>query len=222
MFVKEKFKEFLGLTRDRSIRSRLWPSATEQLVVNPSLGKPAFLGSSLPRGLGNLLSNFLCLCHPRHGLIRTHKMSAGNRPTDKLLEFLEEPTVRAGNEFMSRHRGKDIRFTRLFKSGDIVLPHPKRTDLQTVGKGIVLCEQINLVGPGHRTLLVYFAARDVDLYKEARRYIRSLVMEPDFQPEGIIVPNSDLQFIRSEKDWLNAPDINEVQMMRFADVGKEL
>jgi hypothetical protein len=127
---------------------------------------------------------------------------------------------------MARLTERDGRPVRQFKVGDIVLPHPTRSDLLSVGDGIVL-RILNVLGnsaygPTSQMLLVYWAAKDVDLQREARRFARAAVMEPGFEPDGMRIVNADLQFVRSRSEWLDAPTIEEVQMMRFADVAEEL
>lgn len=108
-----------------------------------------------------------------------------------------------------------------------MVPHGKRTDLVTVGQGIVLKElekrnPDDIMDTNLQLLLVYFAARDVDLYTEARRFARAWVDDPGYEPEGMRISNADLMIVRSETGWLDAPTIEEMQMQRFTDVAADL
>lgn len=74
----------------------------------------------------------------------------------------------------------------------------------------------------YQELEVYFAAREVDLYAEARRTATAWVEDPGYRPDVECVENKDLIYVGAKPEWLDAPDIEEVQMRRFADVGDEL
>lgn len=71
-------------------------------------------------------------------------------------------------------------------------------------------------------VLVHWAAKDVDLYTEARRFARAWVDDPGYEPPGMAIRNSDLQIVRSETGWLDAPSIEEMQMQRFLDVAEDI
>lgn len=97
----------------------------------------------------------------------------------------------------------------------------------TVGQGIVLKELTKtdpdeIIDTELQIVLVYWAARDVDLYTEARRFARAWVEDPSYEPEGIAMRNNDLQIVKTETGWLDAPSIEEVQMQRFTYVAKDM
>ena len=128
---------------------------------------------------------------------------------------------------MAKLKQRDKRPKRKFKPGDIVIPHPSRRDLISVGQGIVLKEvkktqPDDIVNTDLQLVLVYFAARDVDLYTEARKFARAWVDEPEYEPDGAIMRNTDLEIVKTESGWLDAPSIEEVQMQRFSDVANDI
>lgn len=201
--AREWSKMFPDQTNDKHSGSRSLQSVIDQLAGHPSSDKPDYLGYSSQNYPENSPGNSTYSWHRRLGLTKSPKTS--NMP--KLYEPNGHPR-------------------RQYKIGDIVLPHPRRSDLTTIDEGIVLSEVLAtgqlVLDPNYQELLVYFIAKDANLYTEARRYARSKVMEPNSKPIGIQISNIDLQFIRSEESWLNIPDIEEVQIMRFLDIGDEL
>jgi hypothetical protein len=126
---------------------------------------------------------------------------------------------------MGRLKERDKRPTRKFQPGDLVTPHPKRSDLIAVGDGIVISVSERQYGTGTNAgqtiqdCLVFFAAREVDLWSECRRWARESYCAPHDRPEGITIPGGDLVYAgRSEPEWLDPPDMDEISLARFGDI----
>lgn len=215
MCARVSLSKSLQQTLDKSIRSEYLRWQIDPWEALQLSSKPVYSDWSVRRELVSSTQAYRDGWNRVFGSKRTQEMSPGNRAAEKMVAIA-----------MARIREKDRRPKRKFKPGDIVLPHPKRADLRSVGEGIVLYEfktTGKTYGVDDQDLFVFFAARDVDLYTEARRYARAMMMEPEFRPEGIKLTNADLEYTgRSEPKWLESPDLDEIQMMRFADVASEL
>lgn len=97
----------------------------------------------------------------------------------------------------------------------------------TIGQGIVLKELTKtdpdeIIDTELQIVLVHWAAKNVDLYTEARRFARTWVDDQGYEPPGMAIRNSDLQIVKSETGWLDAPSIEEMQMQRFLDVAENI
>ena len=218
MFVEEQFKQCLAQMNGRSSRLRLLPLLTVPSEVPQLYAKPGFSGLCVPREPVNYTVNSQYSCNLQLGSMRRQRIRDIPPGWLKLEEILNSEA-----STMAKLKERDKRPKRKFEPGDIVRPHPRRTDLVTVGQGIVLREleknnPDDIVDTELQLLLVYFAARDVDLYTEARRFARAWVDDPEYKPDGVTMKNSDLQIVKTTTGWLDAPTIEETQMRRFINI----
>lgn len=106
--------------------------------------------------------------------------------------------------------------------GDLVRPHPKRSDLITVGDGIVIgsIDQATRIGETTaQDCVVMFAPREVDLWVECRKWAREHFCNKKERPDGIVVCNADLTYLgRSHPEWLEPPTDEEIELSRFSDI----
>ena len=207
MSAKDWSRTYRDLINARCIESRSQRSVTGQLVVRPSSDRLDYLGLLSRREPGKSRESYLSSWPPRLGSTRSQKTCEDN---------------------VARQRGKTTTPARKFNRGDIVIPHPSRVDLVTVGQGIVLFEDNDAAVHAdfylneQQYLYVYFAAKDVDLYTESRKFARAIAEDSTFIPPSISILNTDLQIVKEATGWLDPPSIEEAQMTRFTDIGEEL
>ena len=152
-------------------------------------------------------------------------MSPMNRFFESVISRLNEQN-KERKKAMARIKETDRRPTRIFKLGDLVTPHPKRSDLVAVGDGIVISISEKILvgglpdgGQKIQFCTVFFAAREVDLWLEVRRWARDTFCAPKEMPEGISLPAGDLVYTgRSEPEWLDPPDMDEISLARFGEI----
>lgn len=134
---------------------------------------------------------------------------------------------------MGKLREIDRRKQRHYQPGDIVTPSSRLQNEQfiTGSIGIVLKEILkgkrsgqpgSHTPPTDQICLVYFGSTHTDLFNAARKYACALVHDPGYHPEGVAVSCRDMDYSESQPSWLDAPSIDEVQLMRFAEIANEI
>ena len=158
MSAKVSWKKSLRLTHDKSLKCvylQLQIDPWEEILWS---NRQDYLDSSVRSAPENYTQAFQHGWNQTFGSTRTQEMSPGNRAADKAI---------ARARIKKRNRCPK----RKFKPGDIVIPHQDRNDLAFIGEGIVLFKPTpSGLGSEYVNLFVFWAAKDINLYTEARKH----------------------------------------------------
>ncbi len=120
---------------------------------------------------------------------------------------------------MAKLKEKDKRSSHRYQVGDIVRLHPSVRNMNLPGDGMVLQidGEITKDNKTHQQLNCCWAAREVDLWKQAKDFSLQRVTDMTyFPPQTIKIESHKVIHVKNRVSWLKCPSSKEISTFRFS------